>query len=255
VELAQRYANIIRLLFLTFVFAPLIPVASAFGLVALFLNYWVDKIMLLRRHSRPRLLGMELSDNILAWLPVLVLSYAACNFTVCYFQGQKNLVAPSCAFGLAGLFWLLPFRLCLQRKRIEDNVELLERILPSYYDDYVKNAPYFIEDYARVNPVTAQQGWTAWLALVEQQVGKSKRQTWERHSRIPTHTGGTAYLERLYEYAVSSAALSPSNRPLKGQRFSQVHWMYCAHRNPPEASHQGQVRNPFLPEIQEEPSS
>lgn len=223
--MAQRYANIIRIMFLTFVFAPLIPVASAFGLIALGVNYWVDKIILLRRHSRPRLLGMELSDYILMWLPILVMSYAACNFTVCYLEGQKNLVAPSCAFGLAALFWLLPFRLCLQRKSIEDNTELLERILPSYYDDYEKNAPHFIEDYARANPVTSKQGWSAWLSLVENQLGRSKRQTWERHSRIPSTAGGSLHSECLYEYAVSSAAMQLTNRPLKGQRFSQVHWM------------------------------
>ena len=168
---------------------------------------------------------MELSDHILAWLPILILSYATCNFVVCYYEGQKNIVSPACALGLAGLFWLIPFKLCLKRKPIEDNVELRERILPSYYDDYEQNAAYFIEDYSRANPVTAQQGWTKWIDLVGKQLGNVRRDTWARHSKLPGNPGGNGYAERLYDYAVRSSALTPTNRPLKGQRFSQVKWM------------------------------
>ena len=190
VDVAQLYANGVRLLFLTFVFAPIVPLASILGVVAIVINYWTDKAILLRRNSRPKLLGIDLSDYNLFWLPILVLAYAASNFVVCYHVGNTHLIAPSCVFALSVLFWLVPIRLCLRRKPIEDNVELLEHVLPSYYDEYERNAPYFTEDFARANPVTASQGWARWLELVKAQVGTEEKVEWERRSRVPEKIGG-----------------------------------------------------------------
>ena len=218
--MAQLYANIIRLLFLILVFAPIAPLSSALGVLALVLNYWTDKVMLLRRHSRPRLLSEDLSEYVVAWLPLLILAYATSNFVLCYYQPTCNKVAPSIAFGIAILYWLLPVKLLVRRKPIEDNAELKDHILPSYYNDYASNAPYFTEDYARTNPVTAHQGWSQWLELVDAQLTREQRESIERPSQVPAPPRRIPYLERIYDYAVRVSAVSPANRPIRGHRFS-----------------------------------
>ena len=218
--MAQCYSNILRLLFLILVFAPIAPLSSALGVLALVLNYWTDKILLLRRHSRPRLLSEELSEYVVAWLPLIILAYATSNFVLCYHQPARNRVAPSIAFGIAILYWLLPVKLLVRRRPIEDNAELKAHILPSYYNDYSSNAPYFTEDYARANPVTAHQGWSQWLELVEAQLSREQRDSVERRSQVPTPPRRTLYLERIHDYAVRISAISPTNRPIRGHHFS-----------------------------------
>lgn len=218
--MAQRYSNILRLLFVILVFAPLAPLSSALGVLALVLNYWTDKTLLLRRHSRPRLLSEELSQYVVAWLPLVILAYATSNFVLCYFQPVRNRVAPSIAFGIAVLYWLLPVKLLVRRKPIEDNAELKDHILPSYYNDYSSNVPYFTEDYARANPVTAYQGWSQWLELVEAQISREQREHIERLSQVPIPPRRISYLERIHDYAVRLSAVSPSNRSNCGHHFS-----------------------------------
>lgn len=209
--MAQRYSNVIRLLFITLVFAPIAPVSSALGVLALGVNYWTDKILLLRRHSRPKHLGEELSRYVVAWLSLAILSYATSNFVVCYYQPSSNRVAPSISFGIAILYWLFPVKYLFRRIPIEDNIELQEHILPSYYNDYEKNAAYFTEDYTRANPVTAHQGWTEWLALVETQLGREHSVQIPRVSIPPRRM---THLEHIHDYALRISTVSPVVLPI-----------------------------------------
>lgn len=65
VDMAQRYANILKTLIISFIFAPLFPLGLLIGAVSVTIQYWTDKILLLRRHSRPRNFGTGMSNNML----------------------------------------------------------------------------------------------------------------------------------------------------------------------------------------------
>lgn len=56
-------------------FAPLVPLALPFAVIGLFLYYWIQKILLLRRHSRPPFQSNDLNKEILSLLdlsPILL---------------------------------------------------------------------------------------------------------------------------------------------------------------------------------------
>ena len=61
---------------MAFIFCPMCPLILPFAILAIVINYLTDKVLLLRRHSRPRLLGMNLSDSVMLWTPVWIFSYA-----------------------------------------------------------------------------------------------------------------------------------------------------------------------------------
>jgi len=52
-RLAYRYASMIKTLFLTMLYAPLAPLVVPVGFVGLWLQYWADKVCLLRTARRP----------------------------------------------------------------------------------------------------------------------------------------------------------------------------------------------------------
>lgn len=76
VDMAQRYANYMKTLMIVFVFAPIFPIGLLIGFISMTIQYWTDKYLLLRRHSRPPQLGTGLSDNMIKWMPILTILYA-----------------------------------------------------------------------------------------------------------------------------------------------------------------------------------
>jgi hypothetical protein len=76
VDLAQRYANVLKTLIVTFAYAPIVPVALMFSLAALVIEYWVDKVLLLRRHSRPQRMGGDMARDMVRIIPWAVVVYA-----------------------------------------------------------------------------------------------------------------------------------------------------------------------------------
>ena len=61
-DIAQRYANVLKTMFLTAFYAVALPWGIALGIVNLILTYWVDKWQLLRRRREPDMIGKEVMD-------------------------------------------------------------------------------------------------------------------------------------------------------------------------------------------------
>jgi len=53
-NMAVNYSNVLKTLFMTVFFCPLIPIALPFGIVSVVLLYWSDKYILLRRNNSPK---------------------------------------------------------------------------------------------------------------------------------------------------------------------------------------------------------
>lgn len=80
VDMAQRYANIMKTTIVTFAYAPIIPLGFLISLAGLFLEYWIDKYVLLNRHSRPVRFGSDLSSVMTHILPYAVFIYAVMTY-------------------------------------------------------------------------------------------------------------------------------------------------------------------------------
>eukprot|EP00743_Colponemidia_sp_Colp-15_P001893 GILK01002063.1.p1 GENE.GILK01002063.1~~GILK01002063.1.p1 ORF type:complete len:1007 (-),score=116.97 GILK01002063.1:128-3148(-) len=89
IDMAQRYANIMKTLFLTLLFVPILPIGIPIGMGALFLSYWCDKYMLLRYHKRPFYLGSALSKQCMRFLALCLAAYVLGMFRFGAFATQE----------------------------------------------------------------------------------------------------------------------------------------------------------------------
>mmetsp|Transcript_17258 Transcript_17258/g.17194 ORF Transcript_17258/g.17194 Transcript_17258/m.17194 type:complete len:350 (-) Transcript_17258:25-1074(-) len=219
VDMAQRYANILVTLIICFIFAPLFPLCFLIGFISVFLQYWTDKLMLLRRHSRPRNFGKGMSDNMLKWIPLFILAYSASNCIFLFFlksEDYHNILIPIAAFLLVALFFVSPIRfLCgikgkIRRKNEGINVD--ER------NEYEEHAVNFNEDYMRNNPLLAKEGWKDWLKLVEHRKGTAEKRKMEtRFSNVMS----AANNPRNYAYHMADLE-SGQYRTIAENPFSSV---------------------------------
>lgn len=60
-------------------YAPLLPITFVVGLLSLFMAYWMDKYLLLRRYARPKLLGKNLNRAMIEKLEYFPLMMAIGN--------------------------------------------------------------------------------------------------------------------------------------------------------------------------------
>jgi len=74
-DMGKNYASIIKILFLTVFYGPLLPIAYPIGMVALSIMYWVHKYTLLRRNNRPFMMGKSLIRKMVGYLELLPLLY------------------------------------------------------------------------------------------------------------------------------------------------------------------------------------
>ena len=186
VDLAQRYANVLKTLIISFAYAPIVPIGLLIGLIALVIEYWVDKTLLLRRHARPQRISGDLNRSMIRILPWAVVVYAVMLFV---FMEQLNPDYSGAAFvwmwiTLAiALFPTSSFRICCKRQwdgnavRAGDTKEFEEVALE------------LIEDFDRMNPVTQREGWGAYLKLVEKKklLDQKIQQAWVK--RLGEGTG------------------------------------------------------------------
>ena len=81
--MADNYAYINRILFVTMWFAAAAPMGILVSLAGLFLTYWIDKIFLLRVNKMPETISEEIASKFLIGLELLPLIYlcGALQFT------------------------------------------------------------------------------------------------------------------------------------------------------------------------------
>ena len=110
----ELYANIQKTMLFTGFYANLVPAGILISLIGLFITYWTNKYMLLRRHSRPKALGKESTEEMSNFLGLFFMSFTAGNLIfdriilddifnynwiafiiagVCYFSPQRWIVS------------------------------------------------------------------------------------------------------------------------------------------------------------------
>jgi hypothetical protein len=90
VDMALRYANIKKTILFTGAVAPLLPVGLPLSLLALVINYAVDKYLLLTRFVCHNRLGANLSRAMMGLLYWYVVLLALCNLLVMFIPAEQH---------------------------------------------------------------------------------------------------------------------------------------------------------------------
>ena len=70
IELSQPYAISLNSLFITLIFAPALPILVPICCLTLLVQYWVNKMRLFRRSSKPPQYDGDINSNILGYLKI-----------------------------------------------------------------------------------------------------------------------------------------------------------------------------------------
>lgn len=79
----RKYPVLIKTMWLTALYAPLIPIGIPISIVALFIYYWVEKYLVLRRFKRPAIISASLNKEmteLLEMVPFLMAVIIFLNF-------------------------------------------------------------------------------------------------------------------------------------------------------------------------------
>jgi hypothetical protein len=155
-DIAQRYANVQKTMLFTAFYATLVPIGILFSLVGLFLTYWTDKYMLLRRHCRPNALGKDLAEEMADFLELILVSFCAGNLI--FEKIVRGEISPITVTALiiSIVAYLLPQNWLSKCIRQND-----ETVYNSKKYDEVKF--FFITEYDRVNPITQEEAMREWF--------------------------------------------------------------------------------------------
>ena len=75
-----RTANSLLLFIMGLFYLPLLPLVIPITLVGSLITYWVDKILMLRRHRKPDPIGGEFSQFYMSIAPWILILYAFSNW-------------------------------------------------------------------------------------------------------------------------------------------------------------------------------
>eukprot|EP01016_Furgasonia_blochmanni_P004483 TRINITY_DN1173_c0_g1_i2.p1 TRINITY_DN1173_c0_g1~~TRINITY_DN1173_c0_g1_i2.p1 ORF type:complete len:279 (-),score=51.93 TRINITY_DN1173_c0_g1_i2:190-1026(-) len=168
-SIAFRYAGIMRTMFATAFYAPIIPLALVWSIIAMLCIYWADKYVLIRRCKRPDTLSSKLSvemTELLEWiLPLYALGNFFFNFRMLDVQDPKNFII--LMIGLANAF--LPMETI-------NTMLFPPKPKPTQTNTYDQEKLSLEEDYDRVNPATKRKAVDEFNRLVES-IDPSKKPT------------------------------------------------------------------------------
>lgn len=161
IDMAQRSAVLMKTYLLTLFYAPVLPIAYPIGLIALILQYWAEKYMLLRVHSRPEPLSHELDETMLSFISLGTVLYAITNL-VFFYDIMEEAIAP----GVVGLVTAVAYTFLPVKKLIKlvkssqpvaangNNATVLSESNMTYEEAIAT----FVDDYDRSNPMTVTEG-------------------------------------------------------------------------------------------------
>ncbi|CAD8113085.1 unnamed protein product [Paramecium sonneborni] len=166
VQFYDQYSYLCKTTWLSFFFAPLIPLSVLFGFVGLMSYYWIQKYLLLRRNSKPPFQSSHLDTEMLYLMDLSPILFATMQFCLDFIfnSGKICQTINLTSLALSGLEIILPsYR--IHRMLFKDLNEEEDSI--RYEDVYLK----LPTDYDRTNPLTQQN------ALSEFVKNKMKKQS------------------------------------------------------------------------------
>ena len=161
IDIAQKYANLLKTMYLTAFYAPFTPLGIPISLVGLIIGYWTDKYMLLRIHTTPAPMGKIISKTMTEYLEWFTFFFALGNFLIglyLYFlNGDKyniNMTLSTIGLVISLIHIVLPMReihKSIHAGRTKESESL------NVEPNYEIKSPDFQIDYEDANPITQQQ--------------------------------------------------------------------------------------------------
>jgi hypothetical protein len=194
----------------------LLPIGILFSLAGLLFTYWVDKYMLLRRHSRPNALGKELAEQMSDFLELFLVSFSTGNVI------WESLARPN--FYISTLNWItLIIAVVIY---VLPNGMLASCILKNEEETFnTKNYDdvrlFFTSDYDRANPITAEDAMRSWFMEVSNLSGDA--QATDHDASKPTEQGEKKNFNDFFKHLPKQNALS--NYANSNPTFQQMQHM------------------------------
>lgn len=70
-EMWRKYPTLIKTMWITAFYAPLIPIAIPISIGALLISYWIEKYLILRRYKRPPIISSDLNKQMTELLEII----------------------------------------------------------------------------------------------------------------------------------------------------------------------------------------
>ena len=214
VDMGQRYANMNKTVLLTFLYAPLIPVAYLFALIAIILEYWTFKYLLLRRHSWPQRLSGDLAKAMFNILPWSVLLYSIMNYI---YMLSLNPSQSELAF-----IWMLVMLAYtfLPLELITDHFVKKDLNIWANNKKYDDVALTFVQDYDTMNPITSSEGHKRYAELLVEKnlVDQDKIDELKK-----SHLGGqNSNMSTLKKFARKKRSAEQTKNKKYGEKFMNL---------------------------------
>ena len=115
-------------------YLPLLPLVVPINLVGSLISYWVDRILLLRRHCRPDPIGEEFSLFYLGVAPWILILYSFSNWYWVFRMSPRheNPISAILVFLLL-IAQVFPFRALLFMMMREKRVSLKQYQVPKHF--------------------------------------------------------------------------------------------------------------------------
>ncbi|OMJ68561.1 hypothetical protein SteCoe_33950 [Stentor coeruleus] len=205
VDLADRFANILKSCLVSIFYAPLVPVGVLVTIIGIVLEVLVFKLMLIKVHSRPRKQSKTLAIEISKWLRRLPSVYAG-GILIFYYpyileirQVLVGLLIVVCVYNM------LYIETFIDSKFEDNSIDVLMQLCKSDgSDDYFKFISEFFTDYERENPVTQAEGWEKWFKNIDEKDGYQGRD----YSMLKR---GNFKLDAINQYAAKLLAENKQN--------------------------------------------
>lgn len=153
-DISASYASVIKTMWLTALYAPLIPLCIPISIGGLLLKYWVDKYIFLRRCTSPQLMGRNLAKMMVKYLQLApcALAIGSLIINICATatgeQAYSSIVVSIVGVFVSVVHVLTPVRVVYKKVAKPTSRDLSMAL--SY--DMVKYR--FPTDYERSNPVS-----------------------------------------------------------------------------------------------------
>ena len=182
VDLADRFANIIKSCLVAIFYAPLVPVGVPLAIFGIAFEAAVFKFMLIRVHKRPRDYGQTLALEVSKWMRRFPGFYVV-GIIVFFYDLVPVMQVPMIV--IVALVWLYNcchFEYLIDSKFKDKSLEVLNTLHQGNdkENDYYMQMPDFytvrtMQDYERENPVTQGRGWKKWYEMIDGIRGKTER--------------------------------------------------------------------------------
>lgn len=179
VDMAQRYANLMKTLIVTLAYAPILPMGILISIAGLIFEYWIDKYLLIRRHKRPARLSGALAEAMGAFVSWAVLIYAIMNYVFMAELNEENSMAAFIWMMIVIGYFILPIQ-AISKMFDKENIDKFEQNKP-----YEEACVEFVDDYDRTNPVTSAQATREYIAFLDKKAEAENQRSRLNSPRSP----------------------------------------------------------------------